>query len=110
MRRRNFMLASAAGAISTHSLFAAPRSTTQYGDFRGRFIYDGKPPRRKPIEITQDKNALGDLKLFDESLVVHQENRGIANICVWMVRKRGDDPHPVHPSYALISDRADAVI
>ena len=89
---------------SWQTAHAETKHDQQFGHLRGRFVYDGPPPERKRIEITADRDALGDVELFDESLVVHPRNGGIANICVWMYRKRGEDPPPMHPSHELNPD------
>ena len=57
-------------------------------DLTMRFVYDGKPPKPKPIEIRADKNYFADKQIVDESLLVHPENRGIANVAVYLYTGR----------------------
>jgi hypothetical protein len=67
------------------------------GTLRGRFVYDGEPPKPM-IKIDKDVGFCGT-EILDESLLVHPENRGIANVVVWLDSK---EP-PKHP-------RLDAII
>lgn len=77
----------------------------RWGSISGRFLYAGVPPRPRRLDL----QAIGDTdkpgaeqrpadpfylkqELYDESLVV-DENRGIANVVVWVRTKS----LPVHP-------------
>ena len=77
----------------------------QWGNVRGRFVYDGPLPEVKMIPIVRDRAALGD-EIADESLVVHSENKGIANVIVYLLPD-GDAELRVHPSY---DDAAEAKV
>jgi hypothetical protein len=70
----------------------------QWGHLSGRFTYDGDPPAVETFRVTRDNAALGDA-IEDESLIVHEENRGISNIVVFLLPDR-DKERLVHPSYA----------
>jgi hypothetical protein len=80
-----------------------------WGDLTGRFVYDGEPPERKPIHITADVEFCGGKNLLEEHLVVHPENRGVANVIVWLSLGRGETPPAVHESYADTA-RAEVVL
>lgn len=70
----------------------------EWGDLTARFVYDGEPPARKLFPLSRDAVCLTE-PVFDQSLIVG-ETRGIANIVVYVFVKEGDDPPPVHRSYA----------
>jgi hypothetical protein len=54
------------------------------GTLRGRFVYDGEPPVPKMF-----------MGRIDESLLVQADNRGIANVVVWLHERET----PVHPQH-----------
>ncbi len=69
----------------------------EWGNVRGRFVYDGPLPEVKVFPITKDRAALGD-EIADESLVVNEENKGVANVIVYLMPD-AEAELPVHPSY-----------
>jgi hypothetical protein len=80
-----------------------------WGNLKGRFVYDGQPPVRKPINITADVEFCGKKQLLEEHLVVNPTNNGVANVIVWLFLGRGDTAPQVHESYAKTA-RADVVL
>ena len=74
----------------------------QWGDLSGQFVYDGEPPKLKPIMVKKDKAALGST-IPDESLVVNSANRGLENVVVYLLPKP-DEQLRVHPSYDATAD------
>ena len=68
-----------------------------WGHLTGRFTYDGDPPAARTFTILKDKDAFGD-KITDESLIVNEKNRGIANIVVYLLPEKNGKLR-VHPSY-----------
>ena len=79
-------------AVALPSFAAA----ADWGDLKMRFVYDGEPPQPKLI----NQRAAGAIP--DESLLVNERDRGLKNVCVWLLYG-GDDPLPVHPDYAKSS-------
>lgn len=73
---------------------AEPPATGQWGNLRGRFVYEGKPP--KPTKIVPDKDVEVCSKhpLFVESLLVADDG-GIANVLVFVRTEKIN----VHPDY-----------
>jgi hypothetical protein len=70
----------------------------QWGDLTLRFVLDGEPP--KPAVIAAAAGAPGcGAPVFDEKLVVNAKDKGIANLCVYLLRKPGDSPPPIHPDF-----------
>lgn len=80
-------------------LFAVP-AHAEWGSISGRFVYDGKVPEPRRIEINKDRDALGQY-VMDESLLVNKRNRGIANVIIYLAPKRGAGELRVHPSYTM---------
>jgi plastocyanin len=76
-------------------LTAATASAAEWGNLKGRFIFDGKRPEPAKINPTKDVEVCSKHQLYDESLVV-SEDGGIANIVVYLRTKNPE----VHPDYA----------
>jgi hypothetical protein len=55
------------------------------GSLKMTFVYDGDPPPQRMFDIRGRGEAIAD-----ESLIVNQANRGIQNVCVWLLRTPGD--------------------
>lgn len=69
----------------------------EWGDLRGRFVYDGPPPAPKPIDTSRhpDGAHFAGLGLHEESLLV-DKGGGLANVLVWALDTGGK----AHPDYA----------
>jgi hypothetical protein len=81
-------------------MLASTVAAADWGHLRGRFVFDGEPPVRKPVLITADKEFCGNKDLLEEEVVVKPDSKGLANVAVWIYRARGEAPLPVHASYA----------
>ena len=77
----------------------------EWGHLKGRFVYDGPIPKVKSFPVTIDRGAIGD-EVADESLVVNETDKGIANVIVYLLTD-ADTELPVHPSY---DDSAEAKV
>jgi len=95
-----------AGEISVAPLLMAASASFDGGNLKGRFVYDGQPPERKPLTITADKEFCGKKNILEENLVVNRANKGVANVIVCLYLGRGDAPPTVHDSYAA-TEKAD---
>lgn len=82
-------------------------SAEDWGNLTGQFVFGGDAPEAKAIVVTKDQEVCGNKGLVDESLVVNAENKGIANIVVYMYLKSSDTPPAVHESY---NDSAEAKV
>ncbi|MCH7728799.1 MAG: hypothetical protein IH991_20290, partial [Planctomycetes bacterium] len=82
------------------SVTPTPSTDGAWGNLRGRFVYDGIPPTPAKANVNKDADVCGKHNLIKESLLVNKENRGLANVVVYMYVPRGKDQPPVHPSYA----------
>ena len=75
-----------------------------WGHLKGKFIYDGPPPAQSLVAITKDQKFCGRHNVVDESIVVNKENRGLANVAVYLYVRRGEDAPEPHESYAETAD------
>jgi RNA polymerase sigma factor (sigma-70 family) len=68
-----------------------------WGDLRGRFVFDGKAPAPKPLDLSRspDREHFAGLGLHEESLLV-DKGGGLANVLVWALDTGGK----AHPDYA----------
>lgn len=89
-----------AGEVSVASFLTAVSVSFDGGNLKGRFLYDGAPPPRKPVVITADKEFCGKQNILEENLVVNPANRGLANVFVWLYLAREESLPAVHGSYA----------
>ncbi len=100
MDRRIFLAGCCGMTTATLLRAAEPDSAeNQWGDLKGRFVYDGEPPEPVRLEITKDVAFVKE-PLFDESLLVDKENRGLANVVVTLLPGKADTLR-IHPSYPL---------
>ncbi len=74
-------------------------TAADWGDLKGRFIFDGEPPQRPVLQINKDTQFCGKHEPRSEKLVVNPEDRGVANVIVWLDTKPGDKV-AIHESYA----------
>ncbi len=74
----------------------ASSASAQWGDLKVKFVYDGTPPKPNAIAADKDPQVCAAHPLFDESLIVDPDSKGIANVVVY-VRTKGVK---VHPDYA----------
>lgn len=65
-----------------------------WGGIKGRFVWEGPLPAPEKLVIERDAEICGDKGLLDESLKVHPENRGVANVVLWLDSR---NPLPIHP-------------
>lgn len=98
-------LTSVAAACAVLSLMfagaAEPASAQGWGHLEGQFVFEGEVPTLPPLVAKGDGNAKDAAVCAadgvpDQTIVVNPENKGIANICVYM-RKA---PTKIHPDLA----------
>ena len=78
-----------------------------WGHLKGKFVYDGTPPVAPAVAITKDQAFCGEFGIVDENLLVNAENKGVANVVVYLYVRRGSTLPEVHESYA---DSASALV
>lgn len=89
MTRRSTIFAAAAAL-----LLSAAAQAADWGTLKGRFVYDGTPPKPQAID-TGKEPACAKHKVVVEELVVNPENHGIANVVIFVSTKKVKE----HPDY-----------
>lgn len=84
------------------ALTSAVTSAADWGTVKGRFVFDGPPPEQPKLQINKDVEFCGPHNPRAEKLVVHREDRGIANVVIWLDVKP-DEKVAIHPSYEAIA-------
>ncbi len=79
--------------------FSQAQAEQEWGDLKGTFVFKGEIPKASRIKVTKDTEFCGKHDLVDEALVVNAENKGIADIVVWMYLKKNAAAPPIHESY-----------
>jgi plastocyanin len=62
-------------------------TAADWGDLKGQFIYDGTPPKPAPLQVDKEP-ACKKHQPFDESLVVNEKNKGLANVVIFVSTKK----------------------
>jgi hypothetical protein len=92
------MLRVTAIAIVFHTCFVVSLpAANEWGDLAVRFVFDGQPPEPRQIMVEKDQ-AVCKHAIFNESLVVGAQDRGIANLVMWLA-PAGSAAVPVHADY-----------
>lgn len=97
MQRRLRHIHAVAFALVALSTQLGSSADDQWGDLRGRFLFDGEPPPVREIAVTKDSGALGDT-IEDDSLRVNKTNKGISDVIVYLLPPKGKEIR-VHSSY-----------
>src|SRR5262245_38444395 len=86
------------------ALLLAPASlaAAEWGHLTMRFVYDGQLPVAKPIPAAAGPAGAGCGKgpFVEERVIVNPKDKGVANICVWLLRTSGESAPSIHESYA----------
>jgi hypothetical protein len=84
-------------------LFAATTSAAaEWGSLKGRFIVDGTPPARAPLNAGSEQFCIGQ-KPVDETVMVG-ENGALANLVIYISLARGATIE-THPDYAELATK-----
>ena len=83
-------------------------ASAQWASLKGQFLF-GKEgteiPNAAKLNPTKDTQVCGKEPLFDESLVVNEENRGLRNVFLWVYK-----PKKVHPDYGKADETAATIV
>src|SRR4029077_490985 len=75
---------------------ACMATAQEWGDLEGTFLFKGTAPTPDKIAATKDPEFCGKHMLVDEKLVVNKDNKGLANVVVYLA----DAAKPkIHPDY-----------
>jgi len=91
-------LESKSGAAAGGAETQAAAKSTGWGTIKGRFVYDGTPPKPAILSINKDAEVCGKHPLNNESLLVASDG-GIANVAIYARDRKIE----VHPDYAATS-------
>ncbi|MEQ8785874.1 MAG: hypothetical protein RIC55_06230 [Pirellulaceae bacterium] len=97
--KNTILLAAAAVCL----LLSVSATAAEWGDLKGRFVFDGTPPAPAPVTVTKDVEFCGKHKLVNEEIVVGKDG-GIKNIVVLLYLDRSDTAPAAHESYAKTAD------
>lgn len=108
MRTAHMLLLAMVAAASSADLRGA-----EWGDLKGRFVYDGTPPASARLNITTDKEYCDLHDLTSEALVVHPENRGVQNVIIYLYQNKSGvqrTPYdelevPIHERYLPLAEQ-----
>lgn len=78
-------------------ILIASTATAEWASLSGQFVYGPpgtQPPKQFKVTPNKDVEVCGKQPLFDESLSVDPETRGLSNVVVWAYR-----PSAIHPVY-----------
>jgi hypothetical protein len=78
--------------------FASPCVASEWATLRGRIVYDGTPPVPKRVKVDKDVEVCGKYDLYDESLIVNPQNRGLRDVVIRLTLGRGETLD-IHPDY-----------
>lgn len=80
-------------------------SAEEWGDLTGTITIDAKVkvPAQANINVDKDREVCGKHNLKVESVIVNPENRGFADILVYVYARKGPKP-PVHADYKETAD------
>jgi hypothetical protein len=88
--RRRFLAEAAvagglAAAVAAPAIAWAGETSKQeeWGELKGRFLYDGKPPERTKLKVDKDLECCGKYDIRDESLMVAADG-GLANVYLYI--------------------------
>ena len=91
------------------TLFAAPAAQpADWGTIKGQVVWSGKEaPKRAPVNVVKDQAAcLKNGKLFEDTLVVNPDNKGVRWCIVYLMSEKGFDKDiPIHPKLKAIKNK-----
>jgi hypothetical protein len=74
-------------AIAMALGLVAQANAADWGTLKGRFVYDGTPPKEQSIDTSKEL-ACSKHKVVNEDLVVNPDNHGLVNVVVFVSSKK----------------------
>ncbi|HWB11031.1 MAG TPA: methylamine utilization protein [Pirellulales bacterium] len=74
-------------AVLGAMVVAHPAGAVEWGNLKGRFVYDGDPPKEQSIDTSKEPMC-SKHKVVSEELAVNGENHGLANVLVFVSSKK----------------------
>ncbi|MCC7085096.1 MAG: hypothetical protein IT427_08820 [Pirellulales bacterium] len=94
------LLAKSAPAEATSAQNETTVKATGWATLKGRFVYEGDPPKPSPLNINKDQDVCGKHPLVDESLKVGSD-RGLENVVIFVRNRKVE----VNPEYAADANK-----
>jgi hypothetical protein len=94
---RSFLL------LALVAVAGAASGADESATLRGRFVYDGDPPKPEAFEINKDSFACGK-SAAKQDLLVDAKDGGLANVIVWLEVAEGEKP-PAHPRLEKLREK-----
>jgi plastocyanin len=69
----------------------------EWGTLRGKFVFDGKAPEQKPVNVAKEPFCT-KCNVRTEDAVVDQQTNAVANVVVFLKAKKGEKI-TIHPDY-----------
>lgn len=77
-------------------VLALPALGQQWGDLEAQFLLKGTAPTPEKLQVNKDPEFCGKHNLVSENVVVNPDNKGLANVVVYLM----DTAKPkIHPDY-----------
>jgi plastocyanin len=73
---------------------ASPLTAQEWGDLDAQFVFKGTPPTPVKLQVTKDPEFCGKHNLVEETVVVNAENKGLANVVVYLMATTKPKIHP----------------
>jgi hypothetical protein len=73
---------------------AGVAAAQEWGDLEGTFLYKGTPPTPAKLQITKDQEFCGKHNLVEETVAVNKDNKGVANVVVYLFETTKPKIHP----------------
>jgi hypothetical protein len=91
------------------SIGPAADDKADWGTVKGQIVFQGdKLPEPAELKVTKDEqHCLEKGKLHSENWVIHKENKGVANVLIWLVPDpaSGQKQLPIHKDLQEIKDK-----
>ncbi len=78
----------------------ADLAAQDWGDLTVTFVYSGEVPKPSLLKVTTDIEYCGKFRVPDESLIVDEDKKGVANVVAFLYLGRGQEAPKPHRSYA----------
>ena len=91
---RRFVAGGICFVLALGCLGGSAANAEEWGDIKGSFVFEGDIPAASKIKVDKDAAVCGVHNLVDESLVVNAENKGIANVILYLYLGKKDNLRP----------------
>jgi len=103
---RRFVASAALAALALTASGVTAAAADEWATVKGQVVFpkDKEIPKRNPLNVTQDKDhCLKDGAILDQSVIVNDKTRGVANVVVFL-RPDSKDPKAEFPADKIHPD------